>query len=233
LTAWPAIKTTTGDGLSALAEFRTPAINDAIVRAGVATFLEVGEALARIHAGKQYRELGFASFDAYCQDAAGHGRQWGYQLMAAVKTVSGRLQSGRSAPANEWQARAKPKPKPKPTEAVPVTYDALRDVLPPIEDIAPEPEAQTGFMLVPRPAPLRPTPTPDDSWDGRIVWRATGPVQRYLDKLTELRQATTDLLGDPGNYARYDPTARDVTVGALRATRVKMLKLMKALEPRP
>jgi hypothetical protein len=270
VTAWPAIKTTTGDGLAALAEFRTPAVNDAIVRAGVGTFLEVGEALARIHAGKQYRELGFASFDAYCRDAAGHGARWGYRLLAAAKSVTDWSQSD-SPPTNEWQARAKPKA--KPAEPVTVTYDALSDVLPPIGDIAPAAAAErhtdlmtglmdaltedttpepgeTGFVLVPQPpqppaeecyraylalrnAPLRPTPVPDESerW-GRTVWRATGPVQAYLDKLTALRQATMDLLADPGNYAKYDATAREVTVGALRATRAQMLELIRALEPK-
>lgn len=88
---------------------RTLKANEAIVAKGRATFMEVGEALAAIRDAKQYREAGFSSFDAYCQE------RWGFtanyarrQIIAAADAKS--VPTGTLLPRTERAARALRKP---------------------------------------------------------------------------------------------------------------------------
>lgn len=59
---------------------------EAVIERGLATFVEVGEALLEIRDSRLYRET-HATFDAYCQQRWGIHRSRGYQLMEAAKVV--------------------------------------------------------------------------------------------------------------------------------------------------
>lgn len=80
--------------------------DDAVVQRGQRTFMEVGSALQRIHAGRAYLFDGFSSFEAYLA-ARGMSRPRGYQLMQAVEVVAEMSTQVAAAalPANERQAR--------------------------------------------------------------------------------------------------------------------------------
>ena len=56
----------------------------AIVDKGMGTFLEVGEALARIKESRSYKAAGYATFEACCRERFGWSRQHGYRVIAAA-----------------------------------------------------------------------------------------------------------------------------------------------------
>jgi DNA N-6-adenine-methyltransferase (Dam) len=92
--------------VSALA-VSTLAENEAIIERGLATFVEVGDALTRIRDERQYNEVGFTDFDTYCRERWGFDRSRAYRLMDAAEVV-GMLPIGDSdSPpiTNEAQAR--------------------------------------------------------------------------------------------------------------------------------
>lgn len=78
---------------------------EGIVERGLATFIEVGVALAAIRDRRLYRET-HASFEAYCRARWGRGRRWAYQLIDAAEVCATAHAAGLAAPANEAQARA-------------------------------------------------------------------------------------------------------------------------------
>lgn len=57
--------------------------NEEVIRGGLGTFVEVGQALLDIRDSGQYREAGYSSFDQYCQERWGLGRQWAYTHIGA------------------------------------------------------------------------------------------------------------------------------------------------------
>jgi hypothetical protein len=76
-----------------------------VIGPGLATFLEVGQALSLIRSERWYEELRFESFDDYCRERWGLTRRYAdYQIEAAeVGTIV--LARGLPAPANESVAR--------------------------------------------------------------------------------------------------------------------------------
>lgn len=69
-----------GVGLQAA---RLRACEETIER-GQQTFIEVGQALARIRDERLFREAGFASFDAYCRERWAMGKSYASQLISAA-----------------------------------------------------------------------------------------------------------------------------------------------------
>jgi hypothetical protein len=88
-----------------------------VIERGLETFIEVGEALCRIRDERLYREAGFRSFEAYCQERWGHRRAWADRQITAMRKVT-ELDPTGSTPANEWQARQLPEPGPDEVEAL-------------------------------------------------------------------------------------------------------------------
>jgi protein gp37 len=61
---------------------------EAIIARGLGTYIEVGLALIEIREGHKYRQRGFATFDAYCNDWLEMTHQRAYQLCEAADAVS-------------------------------------------------------------------------------------------------------------------------------------------------
>lgn len=80
--------------------------DEAIIEAGLATFVEVGQALARIRDGRRYRLEGYATFEAYCRERWNLSRPRAYELMEAAQ-VAERMSGIPDIPAiaNQGQAR--------------------------------------------------------------------------------------------------------------------------------
>ena len=72
------------------------------IEAGLATFVEVGQALMEIRDGRLYRSE-HKTFEAYCRDKWNMGRTYAHRLMAAAETHE-TLPMG-NKPATERQAR--------------------------------------------------------------------------------------------------------------------------------
>lgn len=92
---------------------------EVVIERGKSAFIEVGEALIEIRESKLYR-LDYPTFEAYCKGRWGWTADHGKRLINAAEVVREILPTGRSTPANEWQAR----------ELVPLKDQpgALRDV---------------------------------------------------------------------------------------------------------
>lgn len=75
---------------------------EAIIERGLATFVEVGEALLRIRDARLYRDS-HGTFEDYCRERWGFSRQTGYDLMTAAETA-GLVQEVGQTPTRE-QAR--------------------------------------------------------------------------------------------------------------------------------
>lgn len=76
---------------------------DKIAR-GIKTFIEVGEALARVRDQNLYREM-FGTFEAYCSEKWGITDRRARQMIDAARIVDS-LPTGTTVPVNEGQARA-------------------------------------------------------------------------------------------------------------------------------
>lgn len=77
------------------------------IRAGLDSFIQVGEALARVRDGRLYRET-HATFASYCEEKWGLSRRHAYQLIDAsevVENLSAMAHTGIQIPTNERQAR--------------------------------------------------------------------------------------------------------------------------------
>lgn len=79
---------------------------EAVIERGLATFVEVGDALAEVRDLRLYRN-GHETFEAYCSERWGLKRQRAYELIDAA-AIAERLSSidDTPMPANEGQARA-------------------------------------------------------------------------------------------------------------------------------
>ncbi len=76
-----------------------------VVKRGLATFVEVGRALAEIRDAKLYART-HGTFESYCRERLGLARQTGYQLIAAANVVTNVRNCGHGVvPMNEAQAR--------------------------------------------------------------------------------------------------------------------------------
>lgn len=76
---------------------------EAVVAAGLKTFIEVGQALLELRDGRLYRAT-HNTFDAYLRDRFGFTRQHAYRLMGAAETAAAVSPVGDIR--NERQARA-------------------------------------------------------------------------------------------------------------------------------
>lgn len=83
---------------------RSLAENEQVIAAGLQTFVEVGEALMEIRELRQYREVGFSDFDAYCRERWQMSRTQSDRLISASETV-GHLAPIGATPKNEAQVR--------------------------------------------------------------------------------------------------------------------------------
>lgn len=55
---------------------------ESIIEAGQRTFVEVGQALAKIREHRLFREAGFSSFDDYCRERWGMGKRYASYLIS-------------------------------------------------------------------------------------------------------------------------------------------------------
>lgn len=80
---------------------------ETVIERGLATFVEVGTALARIRDGRLYRAT-HATFEDYCRERWGFSRNYANKQIAAAETVRAvEREMGTNVPiANEGQARA-------------------------------------------------------------------------------------------------------------------------------
>lgn len=62
------------------------------IEKGLATFIEVGEALAEIRDKRLYRDS-HKTFQAYCKDRWGHNKEWANRLISAADTVQTTVQT--------------------------------------------------------------------------------------------------------------------------------------------
>lgn len=76
---------------------------EATIEKGMATFVEVGQALAEISEKKLYRDT-HKTFEAYCKERWGHNRRWAYQLIDAAGVMEN-VRNCAQKPSNEAQAR--------------------------------------------------------------------------------------------------------------------------------
>ncbi|MBA3262349.1 MAG: hypothetical protein H0T69_07775 [Thermoleophilaceae bacterium] len=77
---------------------------ETVVREGLATFIEVGQALAEIRDRRLYR-AGHGSFEEYCHEQWLLSRTRAYQLIDAAGVAEMSTNGGHAAPSNERQAR--------------------------------------------------------------------------------------------------------------------------------
>jgi hypothetical protein len=75
-----------------------------IIQRTKGAFVECGLALARIRDGKLYRSE-YETFEGYCSDKWGWGRQRAYQLIEAAETAKGLPRNVNNCLQNEGQAR--------------------------------------------------------------------------------------------------------------------------------
>jgi N6-adenosine-specific RNA methylase IME4 len=85
--------------------FSTLAACERVIERGILSFIEVGEALLTIREGFLYREAGFPTFEAYCQERWQMSRSRAYRLIDASSVSKSVSPIGDIAPANEAQAR--------------------------------------------------------------------------------------------------------------------------------
>jgi site-specific DNA-methyltransferase (adenine-specific) len=58
-----------------------------VIQQDLRAFIRVGSALAEIKKDRLYRQVGFSTFEAYCRQRLGLGRQHGYRLVTAAALV--------------------------------------------------------------------------------------------------------------------------------------------------
>jgi len=78
--------------------------HEVIVERGLATFVEVGEALAAIRDARLYRAE-YATFEDYCQQRWGMGKSYAHYMIGAAEVMSNLSTIGGQLPSTERQAR--------------------------------------------------------------------------------------------------------------------------------
>lgn len=86
-------------------EAQALAADESIIEAGLATFVEVGEALCDIRDRRLYR-LSHGTFEAYCRERWGMSRQRAHQFIDSAEVVGALSTIVDTPPATESQARA-------------------------------------------------------------------------------------------------------------------------------
>lgn len=85
-------------------DHRGLADHEAVIERGMNTFIEVGNALLAIREERLYRD-GHATFEDYCRERWGFGRDYADRMIAAAAIVPTIVSTGLPAPTNEGQAR--------------------------------------------------------------------------------------------------------------------------------
>lgn len=81
--------------------------HEKVIEQGLASFVEVGNALLAIRDGKRYRAAGFTSFETYLRERWDMSRPRGYQLLDAAKMVAEMSTNvDTPLPSSEGQTRA-------------------------------------------------------------------------------------------------------------------------------
>lgn len=78
--------------------------HEAVIERGLATFVEVGNALLAIRDQREYRAQ-YATFEDYCQQRWGFTRDFAYKTIRAAEVATGLVDHGLQSPATERQAR--------------------------------------------------------------------------------------------------------------------------------
>lgn len=162
---------------------------EATIEHGLNSFLEVGDALAKVRESKLYRE-DFGTFDAYCSERWGISDSRARQLIGAAQTVTNVTGLGAPAPASEGQAR----------ELAGLTPEAAAEVMVEATQAAPKVTATTIRETRERLAaasPPQPPPTPEPTVapnNGAITWRRT-----YM---AEISRSTRLLVVPPEDVAK-------------------------------
>src|SRR5437016_1295847 len=98
-----------GDYMSGVAAILQPLRRldelEKIVTRDLSTYVEVGWALLEIQRSRLYFDAGYRTFEEYCHDRLGYGRQYAYKLIQAAKVAAVLSPIGDTGPANEGQAR--------------------------------------------------------------------------------------------------------------------------------
>lgn len=76
-----------------------------VIRNGLDTFVEVGNALQEIRDGRGYRLKGYGTFEDYCRDEWNISRVHAFRLMQSAAVVENLLPIGNARPETESQAR--------------------------------------------------------------------------------------------------------------------------------
>lgn len=100
------------------------AANEKIIREGIETFFDVGNALRRIHDGNLYR-LAFGSFADYCERKWNISRSRAFQLMGAAEVASTMVDSNPDLPAITSERQARELASVPPSERADVYRDAI------------------------------------------------------------------------------------------------------------
>ena len=147
------------------------------------TFVEVGQALARIRDEDLYREAGFRTFEAYCRERWDMGRNYANKQIAAAEVVSTIVPKGLPAPSTESQARELAKLQPK--DQVKAWCDAVK-------------AADASGVPVTARLVREMDPSPSE--------RASTPARNGL-ACAPMRRARGDrrCAGDPGTWSRLHP----------------------------
>lgn len=77
---------------------------EARIKKGLATFVEVGQALATIKDERLYRRE-YSTFEAYCKNKWEFGRAHAYRYIKGALVVQNLSPAGDKLPENEWQIR--------------------------------------------------------------------------------------------------------------------------------
>ena len=149
---------------------------EARVRAGLQTFVEVGEALAEIRDRDGYQLRGYATFEDYCETEFGFSVRQGQRLIVAARTAATVAQLTGETPANESVAReiarvahspeivtevaAELRAEGKTLASAPAS-DVKRVVTTVVEKRNGKTETATPASIRARPAPPTPPPAPE------------------------------------------------------------------------
>lgn len=78
---------------------------ESIIEHGLDTFVEVGQALLEIRDGRKYRDRQFMTFEDYCKERWGMGRNYANKLIASAEVVRVIEPLGTTVPTSQRQAR--------------------------------------------------------------------------------------------------------------------------------
>lgn len=186
---------------------------EGVIERGLATFVEVGQALLEIREHRLYRET-HDSFEAYCRERWGWSRQRAHQMIeaSAVSTMVD------TASLNERQARELARLKDEP-EAVREVWSEVTEAKGDKVTAADIREAVDRHRGVPkpapshaRPAPVRPTDEPSET--GGLCFECRQPIPRDAESCPSCDEFRTDSVQNSPGCPELSPQ-QTVIVSAL------------------